>query len=350
MKSLFISVGIICITAVTSLGESPNLLSFDNAPLTWKFAESQYKYKNADKEFIPCHKAFIKDGDFRIFRTGSNKDNLLYRYTAFRKIKLTPNSIYNLTLESLGAEKIRLLITVFYYKRGNLTAYNILFQKAYRQNSNGMSFCRKAFAPPLDADEMIVSIGVNDVNHRPITPGSKVMIKSLAITRKENIEQVKNAGQNLLPLTDFMNCSLGPYKSKKYFYPGDPASKTRPPVKAEIVISDGSKCLKIEHRKGMYPYPFFKSLPFKCKNKLIKVEAQVKGRGKLDLGLWFSRKNFLRDYAHRKTYNLTNVWEKINFTRTCLSPQLSGAEIAFTCYQDAVVYIKEIKMTLINYQ
>lgn len=303
--------------------------------------------------FVPFSRFFIHKDNFIFLTIPETKEPLPANFTGTEKLSVKPGTIYTLKLRGMGIEQTHITVTGLFFSKDKYLESLTVFRNTFLQNVNGMMSLEKDFAIPPGVDSMILNIALSsakaDVKMRP---GTKVVLEEFALKEKGEMKEpsAEISGINFMPTGDFSNSETGEFKN---IHKGNgKEAKHWSDVDAQIVEFDGRKCLKIERTAQNYIYPFLtsKPFPFNPQNYFIRATVTVRGKGEFKLGLWWTRKDFDRDYQNRVNCTLSDEWKTFTEVRACLSPLVSCADLSFTSNGDAVIYVKEIRLEFISPQ
>ncbi|MFA6549174.1 MAG: hypothetical protein WCT39_04505 [Candidatus Margulisiibacteriota bacterium] len=300
--------------------------------------------------FVPYSEMFVRKDNLFFLTIPETKEILSANFTGLAKVPVKPGTIHAIRLTGMGIEQINIAIVGDFYSKNEYVESLPILGNTFSQNVNGMTALEKDFAVPSGVDSMILNVRLTSAKAEEMRPGVKVVIEELAIKEKCKIKTpaAEISGKNLLSARDFTNCSLGEFAGIHKGNGKD--AKHWSDVDAQIVEFDGRKCLKIERTPQNYIYPFLTSKPFPLdpQNYFIKVTVTARGKGEFRIGLWWTRKNFDRDYQNRVKCVLSDEWKTFTEVRACLSPLVTCADLSFTSSGDAVIYIKNVSMEFID--
>ncbi len=289
---------------------------------------------STDNEFLDFSRAFVKKDEKWIFTIPAEDSPAKYHYVGFGPFPVQPLHRYSLIMESANlSANFTNIVSITFLKGDTPIHFNCLGPK---ENND--------FGTPPDADRVVLWFGVSALTDK-LTPGPAVELKSLKVVERGPLNGIPGLtearpGENLLPVSDFENESLGEFVNRKYFYPGNGIdAKKNKNVFAEIVSDGASKCLHIVTGKGSYVYPYFVSRKANLNNCTLVLTCRVKGKGKVMPGIWWWLKGVKSawSYYHEFSYELTDTWQPVCIWRACVVDTDFAAVDLFSSDSDYMV-------------
>ena len=123
-------------------------------------------------------------------------------------------------------------------------------------------------------------------------------------------------GKNLLPLADFSAYPVGPADRAALKL----MSFRQKPFGTAIMEENGQKFLRLNYSKGDYQYPAWFTPNLPAYGKGGELGCRMRGKGRVQLMVWYNRPNFPTVFRHYGYFDLTDEWQDYKASFGCNDP------------------------------
>ncbi|MBO4513035.1 MAG: hypothetical protein J5746_09720 [Victivallales bacterium] len=242
-------------------------------------------------------------------------------------VPLLPLHNYRFHWELMPAQFQKILIRVNYIdKDGTRQMANTL--GTFENSSAFAELDRPVFTPPniTSGDFELVLFGRNLKSETNL--GYIKSIKLLDDGPQKSSAQLEGLyGKNLLPFSEFSSFKPGPVERSALKM----MNFGQKPFATSIVEENGQRFLRINYKKGDYQYATWFAPEMNTYGMAGEISCRLKGKGRVQIMLWYNRPSFPTVYFHYGYFDLTEDWKDYKVGFGCNDPltQKLGFSISF---------------------
>ena len=293
---------------------------------------------NTTREFLPFQRGFTRQGDEWVFGVPQEDPPATYRYMGIGPIPVKELHRYTLDTEEIHYKTNGVILYCLSFFNGDA---KVLFATQERSRTHD-------FGVPPGVNNAVVWIGVTSPNK--VEPGPQVGFKALKLIDRGLLDGTDDIrpllGRNLLSVSNFEECVIGPYTNNADFRPGSGADRNF----AEIVKEE-TQCLHISKSTNGYKYPYFNTQKLDLNNCAVVFTCRLKGKGKVSPMIWWhypTKKNFWSHYAGQAV-ELGDTWQTVSLWHYCTVSNMDHAAVSIAVGSpQAEIYVDDMSLKIID--
>ena len=231
-------------------------------------------------------------------------------------VPLLPLHCYRLNWAMMPAQFQKILIRVNYIgKDGSRQMANTL--GTFENSSAFVTLDRPLFTPPdiVSGDFSLVLFGRN--LKAESTLGFCKSLKLIDDGPQNNSTQLEGFyDRNLLPFSDFSSFPIGTVERSALKM----MNFAQKPFSATVVEENGQRFLRINYRKDDYQYATWFTPEANTYGAAGEISCRLKGKGRVQLMLWYNRPDFPTVFFHYGYFDLTEHWKDYKVGFGCNDP------------------------------